>query len=650
MLDSIVCLLVKAVGACLCALPPSLAIGIGARLGTLAYWLQPKRARIGAANLQAAFDGSMTRAQAFRVVKRCYQHLGEGIFELLRIPVMDRAYFSRYVQAENMEGFEAALASGRPVIALTGHFGSWEMCSIGAAIYGHPIVAVARAQNRLPKLYQLLLSYRESKGCTIIHKGGGMRRLIAALDNRQLVGIVADQSSSQGIFVPFFGRPALFATGPFELAYSRNALLVPSFMHRKKGPYHRFVMEPVYELSRELPREEAVRQGIERFTSLLAKHITEDPSQWLWMHKRWKRTPARRVLVLSDGKAGHVKQSLALVELLRRQNPSVTHQVVEVRYRSRFFRTAAFLWSAFMPYGWAAQAVARLCLTRKSAEALFTRSGDILVSCGSSTAPITLLWSKLNQAKSAVIMKPPFLISRFDWVIAPIHDGLHERGNIVNIPGAMAAPLEPWRSKEALAHLQQHPNFRRGPASANQAPVISVLIGGESEDYTIPEEWAKQFTQQIESVCNQRAAVCAVTTSRRTPKQAEAVFKDNFENNPHCQLLLLASRDSLNGTMEGLLALARVVVVTGESISMVSEACASGQRVVAVALPQRRRFAPAQTKHERFLQYFQSEGYCEVVPVNEVAFAVQRALSNKTVPKRLEPSPKLQQALSALLK
>ncbi len=651
MLDSIACLLVKSLGAFLCLLPPRLAIGLGARLGRLAYWLQPKRSRIGIANLQAAFEGNLTRTEASRTIKRCYQHLGEGVFELLRLPVMDRAYFDRYVQVEHLDRLEAATASGRPVIVLTGHFGSWEMCSIGAAVHGYPVVALARAQKKMPKLYQLLISYRESKGCTIVHKGGAMRRLIAALENRELVGIVADQASRQGIFIPFFGRPALFATGPFALAYSRNALLLPVFIHRTSGPYHRFVIEPIYELSQAEAQEEAVRQGIERFTNLLAKHIAQDPSQWLWMHKRWKHTPARRVLILSDGKAGHVKQSLALTGLLRRQNSSITHQTVEVRYRNGFLRAVALLWSAVMPSGWAAQAIARLCLTEKSAHALFARSGDIFISCGSSTAPVALLWSGLNKAKSVAIMKPsPFLISRFDLVIAPVHDGLVEQGNIVNVPGALAEPLESNRMKESIEHLKQHPRFRSGLTSAGQSPVISVLIGGETDDFILPPAWAEALAKQIESACHQEPAVCAVTTSRRTPKSAEQILKNNLENNPRCRLLLLASRDQLDGTMEGLLALARVVVVTGESISMVSEACASGRRVVAVKLPQRKQSRPEQTKHEKFLHHLQAEGYLEIAPVNEVASAIHRALSDATVPKQLEPTPQLHQALSALLK
>src|SRR3989338_2903493 len=331
MLDWLACLLVRVVGGALCRLPPAAAVWVGERLGDLASWLQPKRTQAGLMNLRAAFDGALPPEEAGRLIRRCYRQLGAGLMELLRLPVMDRAYVDRYISVEGRRHFEQAMAGGRPVILLTGHYGNWELSSIAAALHGYPIVALARAQQKLPKLYRLLVSYRESKGCTIVHKGGAMKRLIAALDTRRLVGIVGDQASRQGLLVDFFGRPALFATGPFALAHSKDALILPAFMHRVRGPFHRLVIEPPISLRRELPEAEAVRQGISEFAAVLTRHILEDPAQWLWMHKRWKHTPARRALVLSDGKLGHLKQSLAVVEALRDSSPRLSHAGVEGR-------------------------------------------------------------------------------------------------------------------------------------------------------------------------------------------------------------------------------------------------------------------------------------------------------------------------------
>ena len=56
------------------------------------------------------------------------------------------------------------------------------------------------------------------------------------------------------------------------------------------------------------------------------------------MHKRWKRPPTRHVLIISDGKPGHVKQSLTVTRALKERYGDVREQAIEIRYRNRVAR------------------------------------------------------------------------------------------------------------------------------------------------------------------------------------------------------------------------------------------------------------------------------------------------------------------------
>ncbi len=655
MLDSIACALVKGFSWLLCRLPPTLAVWIGRRLGGLAYWVRPKRARIGVRNLQAAFDKRFTPWQARRTIRRCFREMGAGLVELLRLPVIDAAYMDRYITVEGQEHFEAAVGSGRPVILLTGHFGNWELCSIVAALQGHPILALARAQQKLPKLYRLLVSYRESKGCRVIHKGSAMRQLLAGLDARQLIGIVGDQASRQGLFVDFFGRPALFATGPFELAYTRQALIVPAFIHRLRGPRHRLVIEPSITLDGGAPKPEAVRDGITRFAVLLARHITEDPAQWLWVHKRWKHTPARRLLVLSDGKAGHLKQSLAVAQMLRERSsvPSaVAQDVVEVRYRSRFARAVAVVWAGWMPGSLGAAACLRAVLQWEAARPLLTRAADVVISCGAAGAPINLLCARLAGAKSVVLMNPaPLPLYRFSLVVAPRHDRLPRRRNLLEVHGAVTQ-LREETLREARDRLAAHPRFRGdapGVVGGRRHPVVAVMIGGDSAAYRLSPAFAEALATQVLSVCEEANAWCLVTTSRRTSPEVERVLAARFGQQPRCRLLLLASRDALDGTMEGMLGWADLAVVTGESVSMVTEACASGRQVVVVEPALRHPDRQAPTKARVFLRQLAADGFVRLAPLPEAAHAMRLSLAAGRPPRRLDDTVLLGDALARLL-
>lgn len=648
MIDWLLCTLVKTIGWWLCRLPPAAAVWLGEQIGLLAYWLQPKRTRIGMINVRAAFDGQLTVAQTRRIIRDAYRQFGASMIELLRLPVIDEAYIDRYVALDGFSRATDRIESGKPVVFLAAHYGNWELSPIASALKGYPVVALARAQNKFPKLYKLLVSYRESKGCRIVHKGGAMKRLIEMLKQGKPVGIVGDQASQHGLLVDFFGRPALFATGPFELAYDTQALILPVFSHRLRGPFHRIVVEPPIDPARSAPRSEAVRQGIERFAEALSRHITEDPHQWLWMHKRWKHTPARRVLVLSDGKAGHVKQSLAVVELLRESHPVLTQTVVEVRYRHPLARALAVCWSAWLPRGFGASALLRWALTKDTARALLTRYADLIISCGSSLASVNVLWASQNLAKSVVIMNPsPLPLRRFHLVIAPAHDRLCS-ANVIQTAGALSA----FRDDDLLTakrRLPEHPNFRRDRPALDQQPAIAVFIGGESAHYDLTAAFIDALCVQVTAACEAIDGWCLVTTSRRTSPSVERLLSERLSRHPRCRFLLIATRDPINGTMEGMLGWADVAVVTGESISMVSEACASGRPVVVVEPPPRTTSRSTPTKHQRFLLGLAKEGYARVHPVPEVSHAIQRCLKERRSGKRLDNLAVVRSAVARLL-
>ncbi|HEX9780908.1 MAG TPA: ELM1/GtrOC1 family putative glycosyltransferase [bacterium] len=649
MLDWLACSIVKISGAALCRMPPGAAVRIGAWLGTLGYCLQPKRRRIGVANVLAAFDGRVTIDRARAIVRSSFRELGSGMLELLRLPVIDRAYIDRYVRIEGLEHYERALASGRPVILLTGHFGNWELTSIASAVIGHPIVALAREQRALPGLYRLLVSYRESKGTRIIHKGGAMKRLIAALDAAQPVGIVGDQASRRGVWVDFFGRPALFSTGPYVLAHRRGAQIIPGFIHRVGGPRHRIVIGPPFDLSASGKEADAVQAGAERFAGSLRRHIEEDPGQWLWMHKRWKHTTARRVLVISDGKAGHAKQSRALVEALAEARPGVSARTVVIRFRSRAARVWCTLWSLLAPGGWGADGCLRLTLTAESSRVLRASYADLVLSCGSTTAPVALLWRAVLGAKAAAIMTPaPVPPRRFDLVIAPRHDVHAGARNVVRIDGAISRLGEETLTR-ARERLASHPGFRRPAARAHEGPMIALLVGGNTPEHELSAAFAESLAGHVLGICEELGGGCLVTTSRRTPPPAERALEARLRRHPACRLLVLASRDPLEQTMEGILGMADLVIVTGESISMVSEACASGRRVLVVEPPRRDGRTGGAAKSRRFLSTLEAEGYLAVHPVPELAHAARRALRDARPVKPLDNLTPARDALARLL-
>ena len=98
-----------------------------------------------------------------------------------------------------------------------------------------------------------------------------------------------------------------------------------------------------------------------------------------------------------------------------------------------------------------------------------------------------------------------------------------------------------------------------------------------------------------------------------------------------------------------MLGAADVAVVTGESTSMVSEACASGRQVLVVELPLRHAGTVRLTKHARFLQDVTREGFARIVPVHELALAIRRAVAERRPEKPLDNFSAIRDRVGALL-
>ena len=114
-------------------------------------------------------------------------------------------------------------------------------------------------------------------------------------------------------------------------------------------------------------------------------------------------------------------------------------------------------------------------------------------------------------------------------------------------------------------------------------------------------------------------------------------------------MVLLANQDPIDGTMEGMLGAADVAVVTGESVSMVTEACASGKPVIAVRPHRRRNRGSSPAKHERFLDQLERDGYVHLVQGSGVSSAIREALTNRQAVRRLDNFALVREAVGRLL-
>ena len=623
--------------------PPTWNTAFGSAVGTLFYHALSRR-KVALVNLRAAFGDAYSPEEYRQILKAQFQHLGMTLMEVSRIPAMDRSYVDQWITVapESRERLEAALSKGHGVIFLTAHFGDWELVSITGALHGYPTLVLAREQG-WPKLNRLLTQYRESKGCRIITKGFPIREMIRGLEQGKIVGILADQDGGRnGVLAPFFGRLASTAPGTIALSLNTRAPILPVFMVRRDGPAHTLIVEEPLVIPEGGSLEEQVQKGIAAYLRVLEGYIRRYPSQWLWFHRRWKSCPQRRILIFSDGKAGHLAQAKALAQRiekaweirsrddkrLRGMRASLLQvKTTHVQFRHPLGRLLVSMIAGLAPRKFrAGDFWLRLCLTDASYRAIRSAHADISISCGAATAGVNLLWAGGIGSKTVHITRSVFPSwRRFDLAVIPRHDRPPEQPakNLLVIDGALAPdqPLDTEQARLWREHLQ-----------LKKPRQIGLLLGGPTRGVEFEAGQIEETVQGLLSAAESLDAELLVTSSRRTPAAVEELLDRMLGKNPRCRLLVLVNRRAagiFKETAEAIpciLSLSHLLVVSGDSISMVSEAVARRKPVVS--------FLPNTTgrshggKYRRFLEGLDSKGSVRLAEAEKVGEAVLQILDH----------------------
>ena len=647
MLDYIACILVRCFNFIFSFVPISASLWLGRRFGTVAFMVNRKRRLIAYANLKSAFASEKSPQELRRITKKVYQNMVQTFMEILNLTKVNKHYTDKYVEIINFERIQDAAGSGRGCVLLTAHFGDWELLSLTSAIVGFPILVLVREQ-KMKRMNELLNALRESKGCKVVRKGMETRDILKALRGGGIVGILADQDAGRnGVFVDFFGRPTSTHSGAMEMAAHTGCIILPNFIVRTAGPYHKVYLEKYIEVPKEAGEAE-IRKAVQAYMSVLEAYVRKYPEQWLWLHKRWKSTPVKTVLVLSDGKAGHLNQSLAVAEALRKRRMGQGYKagdtkivVVEVNYRNSLAKTALSVCSRFA--NWRCHGCMRCmraCLEEETYEKLMMTYADFVVSCGSSVAPVNVFMSKENNAKNIIVMKPGPLVGsgNFDLAIVPEHDRpAASKRTVVTTLAPNLADADTLRL--AGEKVRRYAGIGRGT-------VVGLLVGGGNPEFALTPQLMDRVVSAIKLFCADHDAEIIVTTSRRTSAEVEKVLKERLGNDPACKLLVIANEKNSPEVLPGILDLATFVVVSSESISMVSEAISSGKRTVAFTLDKK---TGVTTKHERMLTQLEKSGFIRIASSDGLLRMMEDALSDKEPVKKIDDKEKILEAVGRLI-
>lgn len=291
--EYLVYLIVRVVVTAMQWTPLWLGYRISNAIAWLVYHVDKRHREVALNNLKIAFGDSMDDAERDRVVRAVYRHFIGMIIEISHIPQkLSLTTWRQYIHMKGHEPVLKAMLERKPVLIVTGHYGNWEMAGYLFGVYNFSPHSVYRVLDN-PYLDRWLRQFREHTGQKMIPKKGGFDQMEEVLNANGLLCTVGDQDAGpRGLFVDFFGKPASTHKAMALMAMQHNAVVVVGAARRinNRFEYEVHISDVIF--PEDFPTgPDAAKQLTRRMMAGLEEIVRKDPTQYLWLHRRWKHSP-----------------------------------------------------------------------------------------------------------------------------------------------------------------------------------------------------------------------------------------------------------------------------------------------------------------------------------------------------------------------
>ena len=306
-----------------------------------------------------------------------------------------------------------------------------------------------------------------------------------------------------------------------------------------------------------------------------------------------------KVVILSDSKPGHYKQSLGIVEKM----PECQVEWLDIQFRHKWRDNLLRVFMCI--FGGAPLSISlvhtllRWSLTSETYNTLAQlQTADIVLSTGSSVAATNLLLGSVLGAKTVTCRRPSPIGTRyFDLAILPMLSwrNASHKDNICRTIG-VPNPISPDTLDDLRKQLKDE-------LKLSDCPRVGILLGGTDRHETITTEDAERLSEICQASVEKMNAQILMTTSRRTPPDVTAHLVSTVKHTDWCPFFITPDTPSeLEDPYQAILALSDLLIVTADSFSMVCEAASSGRKVIVLTLSQANARLPHRYKVYQYME------------------------------------------------
>ena len=269
-------------------LPYRWQMAIGRGLGKLMLRFATSRRIIAERNLALCFP-ELSAQEREQLLRRNFASNGIAIMETGMAWFRSSRWLRKRFTIEGLEYLQEPHSRGQGVVLMAMHFTTLE---IGAAFVSmsHSIAGMYRPHKN-PVYDYMQRKGRERHGEDAdVFQRKDVRGMLRALQKGRAVWYAPDQDYGikQGVFAPLFGVPAATVTGTSRFARVGRAQVVPYTVTRleEKGLYHVKVFPPI----EEIPSGDELKDAV-LVNQFVEARLRENPSQYMWVHRRFKTRP-----------------------------------------------------------------------------------------------------------------------------------------------------------------------------------------------------------------------------------------------------------------------------------------------------------------------------------------------------------------------
>jgi len=255
-------------------------------IGELIYLLSPGTRAAVFDNMRHVFGAKANKSSVRKAARGVLRNTIMNYYDLIKLPRKDHGDIEERVTKYGWHHLEDAYNSGKGLIIVTAHIGSFDTAaqslaarSINTTILVEPLEPT--------KLLDHICSLRNSQGLSFIPANmGALRHLVRTLRNGEAILLTCDRDfAKDGIKMDFFGEEASMPAGAVRIAMKTGSIVVPAFnLRRAHGRYEVYVEPPIdiiYE------GDGAVEENVARVTRALERCISRGPDQWVVLSRIW---------------------------------------------------------------------------------------------------------------------------------------------------------------------------------------------------------------------------------------------------------------------------------------------------------------------------------------------------------------------------